>query len=243
MTHAQITPARPGYFLGNESYWLHTQQQVLLFFCTNLNSTELTDTMNCTRKQGNLGLFCCVKDAGMGSGHNTWTILICVNLNVLAYQNDCVDGPDLIYINPVNNNEMDQLEQFVKQRNMHVNNFKPQACQQHACLCNSELLECELVTAKHWSDFSNEDHVGVIPRWLQHSWSHIGSDVSGSHGRSRHKVPKQNAETSYSLGIFQKKGGSVCPTCCVFVGWLLNCVHTPHHPEHFWKTCWWIVGL
>ena len=156
-----------------ESYWLHTQQQVLLFFCSSLNPIELTDTMNCTPKQAIWDYFLCER-----CWCGIWTQHIDnidrVNLNVLAYQNGCVDGPDLIHINPVHNDEIDQLEQFVKQRNMHVNNLKPQECQQHACLCYSELPEGELIIAKHWSDFSNEDHVGVIPRWLQHSCPTLG---------------------------------------------------------------------
>ena len=218
--------SRPGYFLGRKVIdCIHTTTG-FTFFCTNLNSTELTDTMNCTPKQAIWDYFLCERCwCGIWTQH--MDNIDRVNLNVLAYQNGCVDGPDLIHVNPVNNDEIDQLEQFVKQRNMHVNNFKPQECQQHACLCYSELPECELVTAKHWSDFSNEDHVGVIPRLLQHSWSHIGSDVSGSRVRSWHKVTKQNAETSYSLGIFQNKV-EMYVQLVVFLLFDYWTVYTPH---------------
>ena len=146
----------PGDFLGGKLLIAYTTTGFTFFLCkSELNRVDWHNELY--HKTDNLGLF------------SVWKMLVwdldithtsndCVNLNVFAYQNGCIDGPGLIHVNPVNNDEIDQLEQFFKQRNMHVNNFKPQECQ-HACLCYSELLECELVTARHWSDFSNEDHL------------------------------------------------------------------------------------
>ena len=118
-------------------------------------------------------------------------------------------------------------------RKMHVNNFKPKECQ-HAVF---SILNFR----SHWSDFSNEDNVGVIPRLLQRSWSHIGSDVSGSHVRSWRKAPKQNGDMSYQLGIFQKVEVIVEVVVLLLFDYWTVYTHTPHHPEHFEKRamdCW-----
>ena len=138
----------------------------------------------------------CVKDAGAGSGHNTWTTLIvwtwmCWHIKMVAltdltsFTSTLSTMMKWINLSNFSNKEIVvwTISSLKNVNNMHV--FVFWASRVWACRCQT--LFRHFRWRPCWCD----------PRSLQHSWSHIGSDVSGSHARSRCKVPEQNGETIY----------------------------------------------
>ena len=236
MAHAQITTVDQVTSLEGKLLMAYTTTG-FTFFCTNLNSTELT-AMGCTPKQAIWDYSLCERCwCGIWTQHRD--NIDRVNLNVLAYQNDCVDEPDIIYINPVNNDEMDQFFQFIKQekcmwtisnqKNVNMLSFLFWTSGMWAYHCQT------LVRFFKWRQcwcYSTITSTFLVAYWEWCFW------VTCSFSTQSAKTKWWNELPTWHFS----KGGSDCPSCCVFVVWLLNCVHTPHHPEHFWKTCYGLLN-
>jgi hypothetical protein len=108
-----------------------------------------------------------VEDAAVGIWTQDMLQVDRVNLQALTYAFECWDGPDMIYVNPVNSDEMPRLVANVVGGNM-CENFSLAECQKDPCLCHPPPEECEyMANAKTWADFSNEKYVDLIPRLVQ----------------------------------------------------------------------------
>ena len=79
-----------------------------------------------------------------------------VNLQSINYGTFCQESPSIIYVNPVNADEMELLSQNVVKGDMCQNNFLLTECKTRPCLCHPRPSECE--NGLSWDSFANDQY-------------------------------------------------------------------------------------
>ena len=223
-----------------ESYWLHTQQQVYSFFCSNLNRVDSHNEL--CPKTGNLRLF------------SVWKMLMW-DLDITHGQHwlcelECVGKKKMVALTS-RTSFTSTLSTIMKWINFSNSSSKE--------TCMWTISNQKNVNNMHVFSILNFQSVSLsLPNIGQtfqmktmlvlfHDYFNILGHTLGAMFLGRLVVLTQIDKTKCWNELFtwhfSKQGENVCPTCCVFAVWLLSCVHTPHHPELFWKTCYgcWIV--
>merc|ERR1711991_685832 len=83
-----------------------------------------------------------IEDAAMGIWTQKMAAIDRVNLRVSAYVSYCEDGPDLIWVNPLEPDELERLADSVLQGDMCSNFATPQTCIKNPCLCTPKGEDC-----------------------------------------------------------------------------------------------------
>lgn len=136
----------PGYFIGGA---------VMEFLVTNQN--QLVDYQ--------------IEDASMGIWTQKMAGIDRVNLRVSAYVSYCEDGPDLIWTNPLEPDELQRTAEDVLHGDMCLHFQTPQACVKNPCLCTPVMEECnqneDQNNGNAWHNFSTSPYQDNDARLFQ----------------------------------------------------------------------------
>jgi len=131
----------PGYFIGGA---------VMEFLVTNQN--QLVDYQ--------------IEDAAMGIWTQKMAGIDRVNLRTSAYVSYCEDGPDLIWVNPLEPDEMERVADNVLRGDMCLNYQTLNVCHKNPCLCTPRLDDCYEENGEAWHNYSSSPYSEDTSRLL-----------------------------------------------------------------------------
>merc|ERR1719231_1622030 len=133
--------SEPGYFIGGA---------VMEFLVTNQN--QLIDYQ--------------IEDAAMGIWTQKMAGIDRVNLRTSAYVSYCEDGLDLIWVNPLEPDEMERVADNVLRGDMCLNYQTPRVCTKNPCLCSPHLDDCYEEGGEAWHNYSSTPYAEDDTRLL-----------------------------------------------------------------------------